>query len=131
MADATLAAAAWACDRHRLALHEALADWRAQPQISSDALENDPALRRLTDQIVYRFTKLQEAMGDRQVPATLAWLREPQESWPMRDKLDRLEKLGYLDVGGWLHSRGMCASDRPRIPGHRRLATRGCAGRRG
>ncbi len=117
MADAALAAAAWACDRHRLALYEALADWRAQPQISSDALENDPALRRLTDQILYRFTKLQDAMGERLVPATLAWLRAPQESWPMRDKLDRLEKLGYLDVGGWLHSRGMCAGDRPRIPG--------------
>ena len=102
VADAALAAAAWECDRHRLALREALADWRAQPQISSDALENDAALRRLTDQILYRFTKLQDAMGERLVPATLTWLREPHEAWPMRDRLDKLEKIGFLDVEPWL-----------------------------
>ena len=102
VADAALAAAVWECDRHRLALHEALADWRAQPSISSDALEHDPALRRLTDQILYRFTKLQDAMGERLVPATLTWLQEPHEAWPMRDRLDRLEQTGFLDVEAWL-----------------------------
>ena len=102
VAHAALATAVWECDRHCLALSEALADWRAQPAISSDALENDPALRRLTDQILYRFTKLQDAMGERLVPATLTWLREPHEAWPMRDRLDRLEKIGILDVEPWL-----------------------------
>lgn len=102
VANAALVAAIWACDRHRLALHEALADWRAQPSISSDALEHDPALRRLTDQILYRFTKLQDAMGERLVPATLTWLQEPHEAWPMRDRLDRLERTGFLDVEAWL-----------------------------
>lgn len=100
--NAALATALWECDRHSLALSEALADWRAQPAISSDRLENDPALRRLTDQILYRFTKLQDAMGERLVPATLTWLREPHETWPMRDRLDRLEKIGILDVEPWL-----------------------------
>ncbi len=102
MADAALAAAVWECDRHRLALDDALADWRAQPSISSDALEHDPAVRRLTDQILYRLAKLQDAMGERLVPATLTWLREPHETWPMRDRLDRLEKTGFLDVDPWL-----------------------------
>ena len=99
---AALATAVWECDRHCQALSEAMADWRAQPAISSDALENDPALRRLTDQILYRFTKLQDAMGERLVPATLTWLREPHEAWPMRDRLDRLEKIGIMDVEPWL-----------------------------
>ena len=102
VAHAALATAVWECDRHCLALSEALADWRSQPAISSDALENDPALRRLTDQILYRFTKLQDAMGERLVPTTLTWLREPHEAWPMRDRLDRLEKIGILDVEPWL-----------------------------
>ena len=102
VAHAALATAVWECDRHCLALSEALADWRSQPAISSDALENDPALRRLTDQILYRFTKLQDAMGERLMPATLTWLREPHEAWPMRDRLDRLEKIGILDVEPWL-----------------------------
>lgn len=103
--DARLAAALWECDRHRAALDEALADWHARPVPSVDALEADPVLRRLTDQILYRFTKLQDAMGERLVPATLSWLQELHESWPMRDRLDRLEKLGYLDVDAWLRWR--------------------------
>lgn len=99
---AALASAVWECDRHCAALSEALVDWRAQPAVSSAALENDPGLRRLTDQILYRFTKLQDAMGERLVPATLTWLREPHEAWPMRDRLDRLEKVEFLDVEPWL-----------------------------
>jgi hypothetical protein len=99
---ARLSAAVWECDRHRAALAEALAEWQAQPTPSSEALEQDTALRRLTDQILYRFTKLQDAMGERLVPTTLTWLREPHEDWPMRDRLDRLEKLGFLDVETWL-----------------------------
>ena len=99
---ARLEAAVWECDRHRAALGEALAEWQGQPTPSSDALEHDSALRRLTDQILYRFTKLQDAMGERLVPATLSGLREPHDDWPMRDRLDRLERLGFLDVETWL-----------------------------
>ena len=46
--------------------------------------------------------KLQDALGERLVPATWARLLEPCESWSMRDQLDRLEKLGFLDVDPWL-----------------------------
>ena len=103
--DARLTAAIWECNRHAAALTAALQDWQAGDTPSVDALDQDAAVRRLTDQILYRFTKLQDAMGERLVPTTLAWLQEPQESWPMRDKLDRLEKLGYLDVEAWLQWR--------------------------
>ena len=48
------------------------------------------------DQFVYRFGKLQDAIGLRLLPALLAYLQEPFEDRPMRDKLDRLETLGYL-----------------------------------
>lgn len=48
------------------------------------------------DQFVLRFTKLQDAMGGRLFPAILAYLQEPYETQPMLDKLNRLEKLGYL-----------------------------------
>ena len=99
---ARLAAAQWECDRHRAALDEALAEWHTLAVPSVQDLETDSALRRLTDQILYRFTKLQDAMGERLLPATLSWLREPHESWPMRDRLDRLERLAYLDVNAWL-----------------------------
>jgi len=48
------------------------------------------------DQLVLRFTKLQDTMGTRLFPATLQVLQEPYEERPMIDKLQRLEKLGYL-----------------------------------
>jgi hypothetical protein len=42
---------------------------------------------------------------ERLVPATLARLLGPYESWSMRDRLVRLEKLGLLDVDRWLEWR--------------------------
>ncbi|MDP1691444.1 MAG: hypothetical protein Q8L49_05755 [Burkholderiaceae bacterium] len=102
---ARLTAALWECDRHRTVLVEALDEWQHAPALHIEALEHDSALRRLTDQIIYRFTKMQDAMGERLVPVTLGWLREPHEDWSMRDRLDRLERLGFLDVDAWLQWR--------------------------
>ena len=131
--DARLCAARWECDRHRAALVEALADWHRLPVPDIAALDQDSALRRLTDQILYRFTKLQDAMGERMVPASLGWLREPYEGWPMRDRLDRLEKLGFLNVEAWLQWRDVRNRlaheypDRPELRFAAVLATIGAA----
>ena len=76
---ARLTSALWECDRHRAVLDEALRDWHSRSEPNEQSLEQDSSLRRLTDQILYRFTKLQDAMGERLVPATLGWLREPHE----------------------------------------------------
>ena len=100
-----LALARWEADRHAAVLDDALSRWRALPAPHLEDIESDPALRQLTDQILFRFIKLQDTMGERLIPGTLGWLVEPFEGWPMRDKLDRLEKLGYLDVEAWLRWR--------------------------
>ena len=100
--EACLASAAWECDRHRAALDAALAEWHAGATPSNIQLEADPGLRRLSDQILYRLTKLQDTMGERLIPAAVGWLDDPHEAWPMRDRLDRLEKLDCLDVDSWL-----------------------------
>ncbi len=57
---------------------------------------NDDQVRVL-DQFILRFTKLQDAMGNHLFPAILTYLQEPYEDRPMLDKLNRLEKLGYLE----------------------------------
>lgn len=44
-----------------------------------------------------------QIVGERLIPATLSILSEPYEEWPMRDRLNRLEKL--LDVENWLNWR--------------------------
>ena len=100
-----LSLALWEGDRHIAALRQALGEWDALGQPDCQRLEDDPALQRLTDQILFRFMKLQDAMGERLVVGTLERLAEPYESWPMRDRLDRLEKLGYVDVDAWLRWR--------------------------
>ena len=97
-----LAAAAWEADQHAHVLGESLADWHRQPAPDLPTLESDRGKVRLVDQLLFRFIKLQDALGERLVPATLTALSEPYEDWPMRDRLNRLEKLGYLQVDSWL-----------------------------
>lgn len=97
-----LAVALWEADRHARTLAEALGDWDSDPAPDWPALDADRQKVRLIDQLLFRFIKLQDALGERLVPATLAALSEPYEDWPMRDRLNRLEKLGYLQVDSWL-----------------------------
>lgn len=104
-ADDKLDIALWEADRHAAALSDALAEWAAGPALDMEQLESDRLLLRLADQILFRFTKLQDALGERLVPATLQQLAESFEEWPMRDRLERLEKLGYLMVDDWMRWR--------------------------
>ena len=102
-----LGIALWETDRHAAALGDALADWDAAPPHGLQQVEGDPALRRMTDQLLFRFLKLQDALGERLVPATLAVLLEPDSDRPMLDKLNRLDRLGYLRLDDWLQWRDL------------------------
>ena len=64
--DDRLAIALWEADRHVAALSDALAEWAARPALDMVQLERDRLLLRLVDQILFRFTKLQDALGRRQ-----------------------------------------------------------------
>ncbi len=97
-----MSAAIWEADRHVGTLLDALGEWDCAPVSSWEELERDRARVRVVDQLLFRFMKLQDTIGERLIPATLAALRESFEEWPMRDRLNRLEKLGYLDVENWL-----------------------------
>ncbi len=85
------------CERHSHHLMHALASLSASLPLTarSAAVLDDEAVQDW-DQFILRFTKLQDAMGTRLFPAVLAYLQEPYEERPMLDKLNRLEKLGYL-----------------------------------
>ncbi|QFY91045.1 hypothetical protein D5125_03690 [Magnetovirga frankeli] len=97
----TLKTALWEADRHLAVLEVALHDWHAV-QVTDLSEVEDPNRLRILDQLLYRYTKLQDTLGQRLVPATLAVLSEPFEEWPMIDRLNRLEKLGYIEVDSWL-----------------------------
>jgi hypothetical protein len=100
-----LATALWEADRHLRVLEQALRDWHAAPAATLAELDADADQLRLLDQLLFRFTKLQDALGARLIPATLGALSEPAEDWPMIDRLNRLERLGYLNVDAWLRWR--------------------------
>ncbi|MFZ1575527.1 MAG: hypothetical protein WAT36_09925 [Chromatiaceae bacterium] len=101
-AQGALTTALWEADRHLAILQDALRDWHGAPAPNLALLETDREKLRTLDQLLFRFTKLQDAVGLRLVPATLAALSEPFEDWPMIDRLNRLEKLGFLNVDDWL-----------------------------
>ena len=77
-----LTAVLWEADRHVDVLTEALAEWNLSPAATWQVLEKDRTLVRIVDQLLFRFIKLQDTMGERLIPATLASLREPFEVWP-------------------------------------------------
>ena len=58
--------------------------------------------RRLLDQFAYRYTRLQDDMGARLIPAVLRALGEEITAMPMLDRLSRMEQLGWLpDAEEW------------------------------
>ena len=60
------------------------------------------------DQLVYRFTKLQDTMGDTLFPAILRSLEEDPEQMSMLDILNRLEKLNIINsVEEWVRLRNL------------------------
>jgi hypothetical protein len=60
------------------------------------------------DQLIFRFSKLQDTMGDRLFPLILIALQENVENKPFLDILNRLEKLNIIDSSSeWLTLRGL------------------------
>jgi hypothetical protein len=90
------------CAGHVLALRDAVADLD-RLQMSVDDLEAPGKEdRRLLDQFAYRYTRLQDDMGARLIPAVLRALGEDIAAMPMLDRLDRMEQLGWLpDAEEW------------------------------
>jgi hypothetical protein len=92
------------CWLHQTRLHAAWQEAINFPAIKDIAIHelNDAEVRTL-DQLVFRFGKLQDAIGSRLLPAILQILQEWQEHEAFLDKLNRAEKIGLLpSVDKWL-----------------------------
>lgn len=84
------------CLTHRDALREALADIR-QRTFDAVALQKlSKTDRRLLDQFAYRYTRLQDDLGARLMPAALRALGEDVATMSALDRFDRLEQIGWL-----------------------------------
>ena len=84
------------CRTHRQALAEALEDPRQRALNAAELERLSKEDRRLLDQFAYRYTRLQDDMGARLMPAALRAMGEEITSMPMLDRLNRLEQLGWL-----------------------------------
>lgn len=86
------------CAMHRQRLHQAWleASEFAALQETAAALPLDDEQVRTLDQLVFRFGRLQDAMGTRLLPALLQLTQEWRDDEPFLDKLNRAEKLGML-----------------------------------
>ena len=89
------------CALHRHRLHRAWLEAKEFGALAPSASEVlPPALSddevRTLDQLVFRFGRLQDAMGTRLLPALLQLTQEWRDNEPFLDKLNRAEKLGML-----------------------------------
>lgn len=85
------------CALHRQRLHQAwleASEFEAFKQTQPAPLSNDEV--RTLDQLVFRFGRLQDAIGTRLLPALLQLTQEWRDNEPFIDKLNRAEKLGML-----------------------------------
>ncbi len=84
------------CTLHVEVLDESLSDIAKYLPFSANTVLNKELLRIL-DQIAYRFTKLQDSMGEKVLPLILVLAQEPISSTAtFVEKLNRLERIGAI-----------------------------------
>lgn len=95
------------CDKHILRINEALKDLSSTlPLTAENYIQLDRDQIRCIDQFIFRFSKLQDAMGAKIFRFILEYLDEDVTSLPMRDILNRLERFQILpDANEWLYIR--------------------------
>lgn len=106
------------CLRHAHHMDHALAAVRPTlPLTSATVSALDDESVQDWDQFALRFTQLQDAIGNGLFPALLDYLLEPAAEQPMIDKINRLEKLGFIEHAEDWHLlraiRGRLAHDDP------------------
>lgn len=95
------------CDKHILRIGEALSGLRVHFPITLETYQRfDTDQIRCLDQFIFRFSKLQDAIGAKIFRYTLEILEEDVTSLPMRDILNRLERFNIIpSADEWIYIR--------------------------
>jgi len=91
------------CDKHIIRIQSASTKMQSIMPLDKDKYLNlsDDEVESI-DQFLFRFSKLQDAMGEKLFKTILLYLEENIENKPFIDILNRLEKLELLvDVNVW------------------------------
>lgn len=91
------------CDKHLSRMKSAAKELELIMPLSTDAYINlSEENIRVLDQFLFRFAKLQDAMGQKLFKMILLYLNEDIEGRPFIDILNRMEKLHLLeDANEW------------------------------
>ncbi len=85
------------CDKHILRITEALRGLSVESPVSVEFYANlSPEQVRCIDQFIFRFSKLQDAIGAKLFRYLLEYLDEDVTALPMRDILNRLERYQII-----------------------------------
>jgi len=93
------------CELHQARMNSAWVEAVEFPSLQEEGAKTEftESQIRTLDQLLFRFGKLQDAIGTRLLPAMLRLVQEWQDNEPFLDKLNRAEKLGMLSsVEQWL-----------------------------
>ena len=92
-----LASAIEECNKHIKRISSAYTELKKIMPLTEKTFGNlDDYEVRLLDQFIFRFSKLQDAMGQRLFPALLLSLEEDVKTMPFIDILNKIEKLGLF-----------------------------------
>jgi len=97
------------CNTHAERLHWAMNELAHKKPISAETIQYLTNMElAVFDQFIARFSKLQDAIGSKLLPAVLALTHEEGELSTFIDKLNRLEKIGAIkSTNQWLKLREM------------------------
>lgn len=86
------------CDKHQYRIESALSKIQDKLPLTASAYQalTDDDVEHI-DQYLFRFSKLQDAIGQRFFKAILLFLQEDIEAMPFIDILNRLEKLRLIE----------------------------------
>lgn len=95
------------CDKHILRIDEAMKELAAVLPLYNESYTSLTSEQiRCLDQFIFRFSKLQDAMGAKIFRFLLEYLDEDVTALPMRDILNRLERYHILpDANEWIYIR--------------------------
>lgn len=95
------------CDKHIQRIEEAYVDLKdIIPLSAKDYLSLDKDTVQALDQYLFRFSKLQDTIGDKIFRLIPSFYEDSVEYMPFLDLLNKLEKLGYLEnAKEWLDLR--------------------------
>ena len=86
------------CDRHIMKIKHAISKMKNfMPLTLADYRSLSEDDKEHIDQLIFRYSKLQDAMGEKLFPLILKNLKENFDNKPFRDVIDRLEKLEIIE----------------------------------